>query len=230
MRNLLTQSVIAEFILLMVSMSFMASAQENDQTANHHQWSLELGYSCNFLQDKLLQFKRNKVGFDFHFGGRYRIGQTPFDVGLLYSINAFARENRIYFDDELLDVNAQPIGRISGNKEDEVSFVSSNFMATFDYNLRLGRRCEAFVGAGLGICKYNAGKKCEATGIDSYGIILYDYHDGISPSIMTRVGVLLFNHLRLTAGYKFQEKANRHAFVSVDMVGFFGNNSNKTKE
>ena len=218
-------------ILLMgLLLPLMASAQEGVQSSLGRRWCLELGYSCSFLQDKLPQFNRNKVGFDFHFGGRYRIGQTPFDVGLLFSINALPRKNRINFDDELLDANFQPIGRISGYKEDEVSFVSGNFMTTFDYNKRLGRRCEAFVGAGIGICRYNNGKKCEATGIDSYGTVLYEHHGGTSLSLMPRVGVLLFNHLRLTVGYKFQEKANRHAFVSISMVGFFGNHSTTTIE
>lgn len=218
-------------ILLMgLLLPLMASAQEGVLSDQGRRWSLELGYSCNFLQDKLPKFQRNNVGFDFHFGGRYRIAQTPFDVGLLFSVNTLPRKNRIDFDDELLDVYAQPIGRISGYNEDEVSFVSANFMATFDYNMRLGRRCEAFVGTGLGICKYNAGKKCEAAGIDSYGTILYEYHGGTSLSLMPRVGVLLFDHLRLTAGYKFQEKANRHAFVSISLVGFFGSHSNKTKD
>ena len=218
-------------LLAMLTLSGLkASAQEGMQSGQVRRWSLELGYSCNFLQDKLPQFYCNKVGFDFHIAGRYRIGQTPFDVGLLFSINALPRENHFSFDDELLDANFQPIGRIEGYKEDEVSFVSSNFMATFDYNKRLGRRCEAFVGAGLGICRYSAGKKCEATDMDRYGRINYESHGGTSLSLMPRVGVLLFNHLRLTAGYKFQEKANRHAFVSISMVGFFGNPSTKTKD
>ena len=211
-------------------MALMASAQEGVQSTQGRRWSLELGYSCSFLQDKLPQFYRNKVGFDFHFGGRYRIGQTPFDVGLLFSVNALPRKNRINFDDELLDANFQPIGRISGFKEDEVSFVSGNFMATFDYNMRLSRRCEGFVGAGLGICKYNNSQICEAMGIDNYGTVLYDHHGGTSLSLMPRVGVLLFNHLRLTAGYKLQEKANRHAFVSISLVGFFGNQSKQINE
>lgn len=218
-------------ILLVGLTALTAAAQEGEQTSgNGRRWSLEMGANWDFLQDKLLQFDRNKHGWGLYFETRYRIGQTPFDVGLLFSINALPRKNRINFDDELLDANFQPIGRISGYKEDEVSFVSGNFMTTFDYNKRLGRRCEAFVGAGIGICRYNNGKKCEATGIDSYGTVLYEHHGGTSLSLMPRVGVLLFNHLRLTAGYKFQEKANRHAFVSISMVGFFGNHSTTTIE
>ena len=212
-------------LLLGVLMVLTASAQEGVQSGQGRRFCLELGYSCNFLQDKLPQFHRNKVGFDFHFGGRYRIGQTPFDVGLLFSVNALPRENRIYFDDELLDETFQPIGHISGYNEDEIRFVFCDFMATFDYNMRLGRRCEAYVGTGLGICRYNNGKNCETTGIDNDCTVLYDHHGGTSLSLMPRVGVLLFNHLRLTAGYKLQEKANRHAFVSIGMVGFFGNHA-----
>lgn len=220
----------AALIVLMAVSGLTATAQEDVQSEQVRRWSLELGYSCNFMQDKLPQFYRNKVGFDFHIGGRYRIGQTPFDVGLLLSVNGLPRENHFSFDDELLDENFQPIGRIDGYKEDEVSFVSGNFMATFDYNKRLGRRCEAFFGAGLGICRYSAGKKCEATDMDWYGIVNYERHGGTSLTLMPRVGVLLFNHLRLTAGYKLQEKANRHAFVSISMVGFFGNPSSKSKD
>lgn len=219
MRNLLTQSVIAEFILLMASMSFMAAAQEGDQTTNNRRWSLEAGANLDFLQDKLPQFHHNNQGWGLFLETRYRIGQSPFDIGLYASLSNAPRAQHYDINVEVFDENGDPIGNVIGYAENEVKFGAYNVMATFNYNHRLDRHCEAFIGAGIGICKYNEGKECCVGDDDPFS---YEPHSGASLSLAPRVGILLFNHLRLTAGYKLQERANRHAFLSIGIVGFFG--------
>ena len=209
-------------ILLVGLTALTAAAQEGEQTSgNGRPWSLEIGANWEFLQDKLLQFDRNEHGWGLYFETRYRIGQTPFDVGLYGSLSNVPRITHTEISTEIQNENGEPIGTLNGISEGEIKFGSWNVMATFDYNHRFSRRCEVFAGAGIGICKYYEGRNWELLSANWYSIT-DDPHDGISLSLMPRVGVLLFNHLRLTAGYKIQEKANRHAFVSIGMVGFFG--------
>jgi opacity protein-like surface antigen len=217
-------------ILLLGLTALTVAAQEDEQpSGNGWRWSLEMGANWDFLQDELPQFDRNKQGWGLYFETRYRIGQTPFDVGLYGSLSNVPRITHTEICAEIQDENGKPIGTLNGYSEGEIKFASWNLMATFDYNHRFGRHCEVFAGAGLGICKYYEGRNWELLSADWYSIS-DDPHDGISLSLMPRVGVLLFNHLRLTAGYKIQEKANRHAFVSISMVGFFGNHSTTTIE
>ena len=215
-----TTKKLMTLLVVMTLSGFMATAQEGDLPANNRRWSLEVGATLDFLQDKLPQFHHNKQGWGLYLETRCRIGQSPFDVGLYASLSNAPRVQHYDINGEVLDENGDPIGTVTGWAENEITFAAYNVLATFDYNHRLGRRCEAFVGAGIGICKYKEGKECRLDE-DPFSFA-YDPHDGTSLSVMPRVGVLLFNHLRLTAGYKFQERGNRHAFVSAGIVGFFG--------
>ena len=217
MNNHLNHTLIATIATLMLLTAFHAVAQVSDQSTNDYRWNIELGASLDFLQDKLPQFHHNKLGAGLYFETRYRIGETPIDVGLYGSWSAVPRVHRTTFSGEIFDENGQPIGNIKGYGEGDVGFSAANVMATVGYNHRFSRHCEGFVGAGIGICSYQDGKNWEVIDEDEISFTTVE-HGGTSLALMPRVGVQLFNHLRLTAGYKFQEKGNRHAFVSVGFV------------
>lgn len=210
------QTLIITFMLMTMSSTFI-SAQDNNRRIDDYRWHIELGGSIDFLQDKLQQFHHNKLGAGLHFETRYRIGQSPIDVGLYGNLSAVPRVHRTTFYNEIIDENNQPIGTIQGYGESDTGFSSINLMATVGFNHRLNNWCEAFAGAGIGICSYKEGKKLEIIEDDALSTTIVN-HGGTSLAVMPRIGVQLFNHLRLTAGYKFQEKANRRAFVSVGFV------------
>lgn len=206
--------IVAIALWLVASASSLAADREKATTADNRRWGLEIGACMDFLQDGLPQFCHNKPGGGVYFETRCRIGQTPIDVGLYASLNTAPRRYSATVEKELLDENAAPIGRVIFTREGQIPFGSGNVMATINCNLSLGRRCEAFVGAGVGISKYaDNGHWNSDPGYRG---------SGVSLSLMPRAGILLFDHLRLTTGYKFQERANRHAFVSIGLVGFIG--------
>lgn len=217
MNTHLNNTLIATIATLMLSTAFHAVAQDSNHSTNDYRWKIELGASMDFLQDKMPQFHHNKLGGGLYIETRYRIGETPVDVGLYGSWSAVPRVHRTSFNGEIFDENNQPIGTFKGYGEGDVGFSAVNVMATVSYNHRFSRHCEGFVGAGIGICSYQQGKNWEVIGEDEISFTTVD-HGGISLALMPRAGVLLFNHLRLTAGYKMQEKGNRHAFVSVGFV------------
>lgn len=217
MNTRFNHTLIATIATLMLSTAFYAVAQDSNLSTNDYRWNIELGANLDFLQDKMPQFHHNKLGAGLYFETRYRIGDTPIDVGLYGSWSAVPRVHRTTFSSEIFDENNQPIGTIKGYSEGDVGFSAVNVMATVGYNHRFSRHCVGFAGAGIGICSYQEGKNWEVIGEDAISFTTVN-HGGTSLALMPRIGVQLFNHLRLTAGYKLQEKGNRHAFVSVGFV------------
>ncbi len=222
MMRTITRTFIAVTIMLLSSTAAMATDVEQERSIGNWRWCLEMGACMDFLQDGLPQFCQNKLGGGMYYEARYHIGQTPFNVGLYASLNTAPRRYSSAFEQELLDESDAPIGRVTLTHKGGIRYGSGNVMATINYDVMLGRRCEAFVGAGIGICNYVDNRHWMPTPDQSYLSDTEYRGSGISLSVMPRVGIQLFEHLRLTAGYKFQEKANRHAFVSIGLVGFIG--------
>ena len=133
MNNHLNHTLIATIATLMLLTAFHAVAQVSDQSTNDYRWNIELGASLDFLQDKLPQFHHNKLGAGLYFETRYRIGETPIDVGLYGSWSAVPRVHRTTFSGEIFDENGQPIGNIKGYGEGDVGFSAANVMATVGY-------------------------------------------------------------------------------------------------
>ena len=88
-----------------------------------------------------------------------------------------------------------------GNYASKHNFDSQTLMAVTDYNFFQGRMASLFVGAGAGVAWNNL----NADGTKS----------GFHACVMPRIGVELSNHVRITAAYKFYEKANNHLVLSV---------------
>ncbi len=129
---------------------------------------------------------------------RYNFKCLPIDVGLQISASNFYRSA-----DEV--------------QNDRLNFKSCNIMAVADYNFRRGRNISFFAGAGLG---YSNGGTTEpqwdANG-DNWGG--YDTGEeanriGFAP----RVGIELWNHLRLTATYTVFERYNNNLSINLGVV------------
>ena len=96
-----------------------------------------------------------------------------------------------------------------GNFVSSHSFDSQTLMAVAGYNFFQGRIVSIYLGAGAGMAWNN---------INADGT-----KNGFNACVMPRIGVELANHLRITAAYKFYEKANNHLTISVGFVFGGGN-------
>ena len=128
---------------------------------------------------------------------RYNIKSLPVDVGLQFSASNFYRS-------------------VDGIQNDRLKFNSCSVMAVADYNFRRGEKVSFFAGAGLGYAyggttepQWDAGHNWGgyATGEEANRL-------GFAP----RVGIELWNHLRLTATYTIFEKYNNNLAISLGVV------------
>lgn len=76
------------------------------------------------------------------------------------------------------------------------NFDSQSLLITADYNFFQGRRASLFVGGGAGVAW--CGRLADGS------------RHGVAPCVMPRVGVELSEHVRISLGYKFTERANSH--------------------
>ncbi len=135
----------------------------------------------------------NNVGGEVYAEFRYRINQSPFEIGV------HAAENLLL--------------RTTSSNSTHL-FFSTNLLVVGNYSKRFGKHFTGFAGMGAGVCK--AHDTADIAYVNS-GPGLYSYQDGgpkWTYAVMPRVGVQFWK-LRLTVGYKFQEKANRHFFTTL---------------
>ncbi len=131
---------------------------------------------------------------------RYNIKALPIDLGIQASDSYFRRS-----DDQVKNVNGVKCNAI-------------NVMAVADYNLRRGKNLSIFagVGLGLGILDVTAPISFDDTQLNWNG---YKTGDGTSKfAFMPRVGVELWNHLRLTVAFTTLEKANNQYSINIGVV------------
>lgn len=88
-----------------------------------------------------------------------------------------------------------------GNYSSKHDFDSQMLMVVSDYNFFQGRLASLFIGAGAGVAWNNLNANATKSGFNA--------------CVMPRIGVELSNHVRITAAYKFYEKANNHLVLSV---------------
>lgn len=162
----------------------------------NYRWNIEPGYFGVFGARDIKGFNEQEFGVGLSLETRYRFN-IGMELGLYASVSDFYR-NYEYLSYE----NFRILNR--------TQFFSMNVMPTLAYNHRVSRFVELFGGAGIGWMWCDRDKN--AMGDD--GI---PRHDCSSNSLvfMPRVGVKVRNHLRFSVGYKWQEKANSHAFIAV---------------
>ena len=188
------------FIFAAFSVIAMAASAWDGE--NKH-WQIELGAGPTFGYSTVSGLSNKGAGATIFGEARYAFSKVPVTVGLQVATNLYARD---YFSVGDVIIGASGI-----------DFFSTNFMLTGDYYFEVNNKINLFAGAGLGYCKINNSKEIEVDDSDfliSYG----DNGPSGTAAFMPRVGVLFFNKIRLTVGYRFEEKANRSAFATAGFV------------
>lgn len=196
MRKLIRFFIFAAFSVIAVA----ASARDG---ADKH-WQVELGAGPTFGYSKVMGLSNNQAGATIFGEARYAFSKVPVSVGLQVATNLYARD---YYS------GGDEITGASG-----IDFFSTNIMITGDYYLEVNDKINLFAGAGLGYCKINNSKNVEISDADFGAISVGDDGPSGTAAFMPRVGVLFFNKIRLTVGYRFEEKANRSAFATAGFV------------
>lgn len=196
MRKLIRFFIFAAFSVIAMA----ASARDG---ADKH-WQVELGAGPTFGYSKVMGLSNNQAGATIFGEARYAFSKVPVSVGLQVATNLYARD---YYS------GGDEITGASG-----IDFFSTNIMITGDYYLEVNDKINLFAGAGLGYCKINNSKNVEISDADFGAISVGDDGPSGTAAFMPRVGVLFFNKIRLTVGYRFEEKANRSAFATAGFV------------
>ncbi|MGN0230430.1 MAG: outer membrane beta-barrel protein [Muribaculaceae bacterium] len=196
MRTIFSFFIFAAFSVIAMA----ASAWDGD---NKH-WQMEFGAGPTFGYSKVLGLSNNGAGATIFGEARYAFSKVPVTVGLQLATNLYARD---YFSVGDVIIGASGI-----------DFFSTNIMLTGDYYFEVNDKINLFAGAGLGYCKINNSKDVEISDADFGAISVGDDGASGTVSFMPRVGVLLFNKIRLTVGYRFEEAANRSAFATAGFV------------
>lgn len=189
----------------------LAAATSAIEAGNKH-FELELGVGSSFGYENIKPMK-NRIGGNIYAEGRYAFSKVPLTLGVYASYNIYGRKYRHTFD--ITDESGEAIGEVF--RETTIDYFSSNFMLTCDYHFQVHPKIKLFAGAGIGFCHVDT--SADAT-IDPDNIASTVSDNGTSgtAAFMPRVGAEFFDHLRLTFGYKFQERANRSAFLSLGYV------------
>ena len=196
MRKLIRFFIFAAFSVIAMA----ASARDG---ADKH-WQVELGAGPTFGYSKVMGLSNTQAGATIFGEARYAFSKVPVSVGLQVATNLYARD---YYS------RGDEITGASG-----IDFFSTNIMITGDYYLEVNDKINLFAGAGLGYCKINNSKNVEISDADFGAISVGDDGPSGTAAFMPRVGVLFFNKIRLTVGYRFEEKANRSAFATAGFV------------
>ena len=195
------RKLIRFFIFAAFSVIAMA-ASARDGSDKH--WQVELGAGPTFGYSKVMGLSNNQAGATIFGEARYAFSKVPVSVGLQVATNLYARD---YYSGGDVIIGASGI-----------DFFSTNIMITGDYYLEVNDKINLFAGAGLGYCKINNSKNVEISDADFGAISVGDDGPSGTAAFMPRVGVLFFNKIRLTVGYRFEEKANRSAFATAGFV------------
>ena len=82
-------------------------------------------------------------------------------------------------------------------------------MGVVDYNLSVSRRVECFFGTGVGWLCIGSTADMPRGGVSDWS-----FRFGAMP----RIGFECWSHLRLTFGYVWTERANRHCLLTIGIV------------
>ncbi len=129
---------------------------------------------------------------------RYNFQALPIDVGLQLSNSYFWRD--------------------SDHQAQRLKSKSFNVMAVADYNLFRGRKISLFAGVGLGLGVLDMSHPISINAADPHWAGYTTGEGKNKPCLSPRVGVELFNHLRVTIHYMAEERANNHFGFSIGAV------------
>ena len=173
--------------------TMLSFAQERDIKAIE----VEIGAGMTFGASKLKNagFDKTKIGETGFVEIRYNFKQAPVDLGL--------------------HIGGTIFGRTIKDTGEKLNFSSGNFMVTSDYNFRFWNpNYTVFAGLGVGVAKFGNSAQTEYRGDGIY----VDNGTNSSVCFMPRVGVELWQHLRLTMSYVIEERANSHFNLTIGVA------------
>lgn len=184
-----------KLILVVIATLFIGSVSAQDIKVGRFEG--EIGVGCAFATSRL-NLDKNTPGVKFYGEVRYNFEKVPVDLGLHLSGAIFHRE-------------AESVAQRLKSK-------SYTVMAVSNYNFWRGAKASLFAGAGIGYARLDMTAPVSFDNSQpNYG----GFHTGDAANricFMPRVGVELFNHLRLTLSYTLVEKAHNHFSIGVSGV------------
>ena len=184
------------FMLVCALFCVLASnAQPTD--VRRFEWEIGLGLADGL---SVLNLDKCTPGPKLYTELRYNIKAIPIDLGVQATTGYFWR-------------SAEQV-----QNADRLKTTSVNIMAVADYNLRRGKNFSIFagVGLGLGILDITAPISFDNTQMNWSGYLTGDRSARLA--FMPRIGVELWNHLRVSLTLTTQEKANNQYAVNVGLV------------
>lgn len=182
-------------MLVAALLAFESVAQTTD--VRRFEWEVGVG-----LADGLSSLNLDKCtpGPKLYTELRYNIKAIPIDLGIHATSSYFWR-------------SAEQV-----QNTDRLKITAVNIMAVADYNFRRGKNLSFFagVGLGLGILDVTAPISFDNTQMNWSGYISGDRAARLA--FMPRVGVELWNHLRVSLALTAQEKANNQYTINIGAV------------
>jgi len=182
-------------MLVAAFLAFESVAQTTD--VRRFEWEVGVG-----LADGLSSLNLDKCtpGPKLYTELRYNIKALPIDVGIHATSSYFWR-------------SAEQV-----QNADRLKTTAVNIMAIADYNLRRSKNFSIFagVGLGLGILDVTAPISFDNTQMNWNGYITGDRAERLA--FMPRVGVELWNHVRVSLALTAQEKANNQYTINIGVV------------
>ena len=177
---------------LLIGVSLFTSKVYAYEPANY-KWNITPSYFQTFGANKIVGFDENHLGAGFSLEGTYKLNPN-IEVGAYASISSF---ERCY---PFLDYNNF---KVNGT----IDFMSVNVLAVANYNYRTSRFVELSGGLGAGMMFAEKGSDISINPLVEKSCN--------SLVLMPRIGMKVRNHLKFSLGYKWQETANKYAFISI---------------
>ena len=193
--------------ILMIMLLSMVTMVAKPWDGDRKHFRIEVGLGPEFGAS-IVSDLYNRIGGMVYAEADYAFSAIPVTVGFNVSKSVFLRQYKYRMTDDA--------GMLTMWGAADVNFWSTNYMVTTDYYVDIKRNVQFFAGAAVGMCKVEFTKEVEVEPME-FGISIGDKGTSGTAAFMPRIGVMV-NNLRLTLGYKLQEKANRAAFFSVGYI------------
>ncbi len=159
------------------------------QSGRNRVVSVEIGMGGLYSFDRLF-FDKVSPGLSPYGEIRYNFKNIPLSLGVGASAQIFTR---------------------SFESSEYCDFTSTNLMIVSDYAFYRHLQFKSYFGLNLGVGIY------ELSGsVKHEGVGFYSCSGENSPlCVVPHVGVEVWNHLRLSMGYMFEDKANRNLYLRI---------------
>ncbi|MBR4409432.1 MAG: hypothetical protein IKT11_06935 [Bacteroidales bacterium] len=176
-------------LLLLFCLISISTLCRGQQYVRSRTLNFEVGAGLLYSFDKMIS-ERVHPGASGYAEVRYNLKAMPLSIGLNGSV--------------------QIVSRSSGRET--LNYFSNNIMIVSDYGFFHKRDVKLFAGFGFGVASFDKDASLERG--DEIGCY-YSSYEGSYICYMPRVTLQLFNHLRISTGYIFEDADNRNLYLRV---------------